>query len=125
MARALIVDDEPYMITLIEAILAPLELECSGCNSAEDALLHLSDSAIDFLIVDLMLPRMSGLELCRHIRNEPDLKELRIVMITAKDLNVDERKELMLQEVQLLAKPITASALLDFVRAASPAKPAN
>ena len=117
MERALVGDDDAFMTSLIGNLFDVMNIESVICMSAEDALAELAKASFDYLVTDLMMPCISGLELCRRVRNDLGLGKLKIVMVTAKKLSVDERKELMKLKVRLMVKPISPHAFVENIRA--------
>ncbi len=114
--RALVVDDEEFMIRLFENLLEMMQIECVSFSDPTLALTELTISKFNYLITDLMMPNVDGIELCRKVREDMGLEELRIIMVTSKKLDVDERKELMKLRVSLMVKPISPSSFIEQVR---------
>jgi DNA-binding NarL/FixJ family response regulator len=81
--RVLVVDDTPQNIRLLEAILVPRGYATSGAASGLEALQILADEALDLVLLDLVMPGMDGIEVCRQIRNAPSTRLLPVIMITA------------------------------------------
>jgi two-component system alkaline phosphatase synthesis response regulator PhoP len=110
----LLVDDEPHIIEL-----ASLYLEQDGFRviSAGDGLTALERAARDnpaLLVLDLMLPRLDGWEVCKHIRAESDLP---ILMLTARDDDIDKIVGLELGADDYLTKPFNPRELVARVKA--------
>lgn len=115
-ASVLIVDDELYTR---EALLALLGVEGYRLLVAEDgiqALEILEKSAVDLVLLDVMMPGMDGYQVCRHIRNTPSLAELPVVMVTALDDRDSRLKGIMVGADDFLTKPYDSDELRARVR---------
>ncbi len=110
----LVVDDEP---TLRETLAENLEAEGFGVVTAadgRDALRQFRDTHPDLILLDLMLPELSGIEVCRIIRGESGVP---ILMLTAKDSEVDKVVGLELGADDYVTKPFSFRELLARIRA--------
>lgn len=116
MPKILIVDDEPLMRDLIEQSLEGLE-DCGvELLTAEDGL-----SAVDLIererpdivFLDVMMPRMNGFEVCSIIRQELSLKNVYVVMLTAKGQEIDKRKARELGADAYITKPFKVDDIYD------------
>ncbi len=85
--RILIVDDENYIRLLLHRTLEELELEGVEIHFAEDGEAGLAQARAlhpDLLLLDVMMPRMNGIDVCRAIRRDPEMVGTHIVILTAK-----------------------------------------
>jgi two-component system response regulator RegX3 len=113
-ARVLVVEDEE---SLAEAVRYNLEREGWAVEVASDgprALERFRAGAVDLLILDLMLPEMSGLDVCRIVRSESDVP---IIMVTARDAEADRVAGLELGADDYVTKPFSMRELVARVRA--------
>ncbi|HEU4537679.1 MAG TPA: ATP-binding protein, partial [Polyangiaceae bacterium] len=92
--KVLVVDDDPMHARVAESVLARGGYEVAREASAEAALARLDRERPDLLVVDLLLPGLSGAELLARVRARPDLRRLPAVVLTARDLDADESREL-------------------------------
>jgi DNA-binding NarL/FixJ family response regulator len=81
--RILVVDDTPQNIRVMEAILGPRGYTIGRASSGPEALLMIAGEPPDLVLLDLVMPDMNGLEVCRRLRNDPSTRLLPIVMVTA------------------------------------------
>jgi class 3 adenylate cyclase/CheY-like chemotaxis protein len=79
----LAVDDQPANLRLLDALLSPRGYRVLAAGSGESALATLAMSAVDLVLLDIMMPGMDGYEVCRRIRNDPATAFLPVVVITA------------------------------------------
>jgi DNA-binding response OmpR family regulator len=83
-ARILVVDDEPDLVELVEHHLRRDHYEVATAPDGETALAEARRRVPDLIVLDLMLPGMDGLEVCRRLRADPRTKHIPILMLTAK-----------------------------------------
>lgn len=81
--RILVVDDVPMNTTLLETILADEGYEALTANDAFEALKIMNREPVDLLLLDAMMPKMNGFELCRALRADPKYKLIPVIMLTA------------------------------------------
>jgi two-component system alkaline phosphatase synthesis response regulator PhoP len=92
MAKIMVVDDEPDIRMVLSRILKKRGYEVELCESAEEAIEKLrSGNLPELIIMDLMMPGMSGTEACRVIKSDPELKEIPLVILTV--MSEPEAKE--------------------------------
>ncbi|HEY4910554.1 MAG TPA: response regulator [Methylomirabilota bacterium] len=116
-SRVLIVEDERDIRDLVVLHLQRDGYEVTSAGSGEEALAQVRQSPPDLVVLDLMLPAMSGLEVCRRIRQEQATATLPIVMLTAKADEVDRVVGLELGADDYVVKPFSPKELLARVRA--------
>jgi DNA-binding response OmpR family regulator len=113
----LIVEDEKNIAKLIRYNLEKAGYECIQAKSGEDALDILGKHQIDLVILDIMLPGIDGLEICRRIKQENRLKNISVVMLTAKGEEVDRVVGLELGADDYMVKPFSPRELVLRVKA--------
>ncbi|MCR8643171.1 response regulator transcription factor [Paenibacillus sp. N1-5-1-14] len=111
--RIAVVDDDNHIREIVEAYLHKEGYETVGMDNAEAALELWKTTPPDMWILDIMLPGMSGYELCRHIRQEA---EVPIIMISARDEEVDKILGLELGSDDYLTKPFSPRELVARVK---------
>jgi len=111
--RILIVDDEPPIIDVLEYNLKKANYEVIVAHDGQEALEKARCQRPDLVILDLMLPKLDGLEVCRALRREGDLP---IIMLTAKDEEVDRVVGLELGADDYVVKPFSVRELVARVK---------
>ncbi len=114
-ARILIVDDEIEILRALQRSLAAHGFEVSAANSGEDALESISHYRPDLMLLDLGLPGMSGLEVCRRVREQSNLP---IIVLSVKDTERDKVLALDLGADDYVSKPFSVNEVLARVRVA-------
>jgi phosphate regulon transcriptional regulator PhoB len=116
-ARVLVVDDEPDLLELVRVNLAQSGYTVETALSGSDALTALRRAPPDVMILDLMLPDISGTELCARVRADQRLSALPIIMLTAKSEEIDRVVGLELGADDYVTKPFSPRELSLRVRA--------
>lgn len=115
--RILIADDNPQGVELLEAYLDELGAEIKSAADGEATLKLVAEWKPDVLLLDIMMPRMSGFEVCKRLRSNPATKKLAIIMVTALDQPVDIERAVEAGTDDFLTKPINKNELLVRVQA--------
>ncbi len=113
-ANILIIDDDRELTAMLEEFLAPDHVELSARHSGEDGLDALRDGSFDLLILDIMLPGMSGIDVLKQVRQTNDIP---IVMLTARGDDVDRILGLEFGADDYLSKPFNPRELLARIKA--------
>ena len=116
-SRVLIVEDEPDIRELVVHHLKREGYQVSAASSGEEALRQVQAAPPDLVLLDLMMPAMDGLEVCRRLRQDPATAMLPIVMLTAKGDEVDRVLGLEIGADDYIVKPFSPKELLARVRA--------
>jgi DNA-binding response OmpR family regulator len=114
---ALLVDDDAKLASLLVEYLAKHEIDVHVAPDGERGIRELSQRPYDVVLLDLMLPGIDGLEVCRRMRSKPEWVRLPIIMLTAKGDDVDKVVGLELGADDYLAKPFNPRELLARIRA--------
>jgi phosphate regulon transcriptional regulator PhoB len=115
--KILVVDDEPDIVELVSYNLKKEGFEVSSASDGAEALAKIRKGRFDFLILDLMLPGLQGIELCRILRNDTKTKNLPIIMLTAKGEEVDRILGLEIGADDYMTKPFSPRELVARVKA--------
>ena len=116
-AKVLVVEDEDALATLLEYNLAKEGYEISLAPDGEEALLRVDEEAPDLVILDWMLPKVSGIEVCRRLRQGPKTRNIPIIMLTARGEETDRIRGLDTGADDYVVKPFSMTELTARVRA--------
>ncbi|MFO1268803.1 MAG: response regulator [Rubrivivax sp.] len=116
-ASILIADDEPNIVLSLEFVLEEEGYRVRVARDGQEALDALAAELPDLVLLDVMLPRVSGFEVCERIRADPRWRHLRVVMLSAKGREVEVRKGLALGADAYVTKPFAIKDLLAEVAA--------
>jgi len=112
----LVVDDQPQNIELLEAYLVPQGYEIVKAASGEEALEKLSGNQIDLILLDIMMPKMSGIEVLKNLRADGKTKAIPVVMVTVLKETEDKVKALEAGCDDFISKPVDKVELLARVK---------
>jgi two-component system, OmpR family, phosphate regulon response regulator PhoB len=115
--RILIAEDEDALRTLLKYNLEKEGYDVIEAADGDEALAHLNERLPDILLVDWMMPGVSGIEVCRHVRQKPESRGLPIIMLTARGEESDRIRGLDMGADDYLIKPFAITELLARVRA--------
>jgi two-component system phosphate regulon response regulator PhoB len=113
----LIVEDEAPLLTLMRYNLEKQGFIVDEATDGQEALLRVSEARPDLILLDWMLPAMSGLEVCRQLRRRPNTRDLPIIMVTARTEDQDAVRALDTGADDYIAKPFAMESLLARIRA--------
>jgi class 3 adenylate cyclase len=115
--KILIVDDEPFNLDLLEQELADQDYVIERANDGAEALEKVPSFLPDIILLDYMMPRMNGLEVLKHLRQDERHKSIPVILLTAKATQEDKVKGLDAGADDYVTKPFDAFELLARVRA--------
>ena len=114
--RVLIVDDEPNIVISVEFLMKREGFAVSVARDGEEALERIHADRPDLVILDVMMPKMNGFEVCERVRADPQLSAVRILMLTAKGREAEMRKGLTLGADAYIPKPFSTRDLVNRVK---------
>jgi two-component system phosphate regulon response regulator PhoB len=113
----LIVEDEAPLVTLLRYNLEKQGFRVEDAGDGGEALTRITEAPPDLLLLDWMLPTMSGIELCRQLRRRPATRTLPIIMLTARAEDQDAVRGLDTGADDYITKPFSTEALIARIRA--------
>ncbi len=117
MPRVMIVEDEEPLVLLLRYNLEADGYDVEACRRGDEAELRLLEELPDLLILDWMLPGLSGIELCRRIRSRPQSEHLPVIMLTARGEETERIRGLATGADDYVVKPFSTPELMARVRA--------
>ena len=115
--RILIVDDEPNIVISLEFLLRREGYEVVVAQDGVEALAQVRAERPDMAILDVMMPHRNGFEVCQDLRQDPEFKDLRIMMLTAKGRDTEVSKGMALGADIYMTKPFSTKELIAKVKA--------
>ncbi|MBI1391283.1 MAG: phosphate regulon transcriptional regulatory protein PhoB [Alphaproteobacteria bacterium] len=115
--KVLIVEDEEAIVTLLEYNLGKEDFDVTVASDGEEGLLKVEEAQPDIVILDWMLPKLSGVEVCRQLRSGPDTGNIPVIMLTARSEESDRIRGLEIGADDYLTKPFSPAELIARMRA--------
>ena len=116
MPNILVVDDVAVNVTLISCMFKKLPYNLFTAYSGEEALKILAENNIDLVLLDIMMPEMTGYEVLQRIRANEATKDIPVVMLSALNLHKDVEKAYELGANDFISKPVVMPKLIEAVK---------
>jgi DNA-binding response OmpR family regulator len=110
--KVLIADDEENIVTALEFLLQRRGYETRVAKNGDDALTEVESFAPDLVLLDIMMPRKSGYEVCQRMRSRPEWRHIKIIMLSAKGRDVEVSKGVSLGADLYITKPFSNTELV-------------
>lgn len=105
--KVLVCDDEPYIVESVSYVVRKAGYEVAVAEDGVEALTTARRERPDLIFLDIMMPRLSGQEVCRQLKQDPDTKGAYIVMLTARGQEEDERRAMEMGADEFMTKPFS------------------
>jgi DNA-binding response OmpR family regulator len=115
--KVLIADDEPNIVMSLQFLMEYEGYEVRTVADGEAALQVLREFEPDLVLLDVMMPKKNGYEICQTMRETPALADIKVVMLTAKGRDIDAEKGLALGADAYVTKPFATKELVATVKA--------
>jgi DNA-binding response OmpR family regulator len=115
-ARILLAEDEPSIVVSLEFLLRQAQYEVSVARDGNEALSMVESFKPDLVLLDVMMPARSGFEVCARIRENPEWKDIKILMLTARGRTTDADEGLACGANAYVTKPFSTKELVAQVR---------
>ena len=115
-ATILVVDDDPDIVESLTLVLKSESYQVEAATNAEEALEKVTAARPDLILLDVMMPRMSGFEVCRKLKTDPATRDIPILMVTALNEMVDIERGVESGTDDFISKPVNRLELVTRVR---------
>ena len=115
--KVLIADDEPNIVTSLEYLMMKSGYEVRIARDGDEVLALVESFRPDVVLLDVMMPRRNGYEVCQKMRERPDWGQIRIVMLSAKGREAEVNKGISLGADTYVTKPFSNQELLATIAA--------
>lgn len=112
----LAIDDDPEVLELLSGILEKEGFSVIKASSGKEGLELASRKEVDLIILDLMMPDMNGFEVMERLRSLPDTSDIPVIVYTAKDLTMDERRKLKRDMAEIIKKGFSVDRILEEIK---------
>ena len=105
--KVLVVDDEPYILRTLTFVLEKEGYVVSSATDGEEAMVGVRSSKPDLMFLDVMMPKKNGYEVCQEIKGDPELRDIYVIMLTAKGQEADREQGLSIGADEFITKPFS------------------
>lgn len=114
--KVLIVDDDPNLIKSLGWVLTKEGYDFDAAQDGEEALVKAKETDPGVILLDIMMPRKSGYEVCAEVKSTPGMENINIVILSAKSQEIDREKGLAAGADEYITKPFSPQAVVDKVK---------
>ena len=114
--RILAVDDEPFILKSLQFVLTKEGYQVTTATHGLEAMEKIRKEKPRIIFLDIMMPRMNGLEVCQQIRQDPKLKHIYIIMLTSQGQETLLKKGLSIGADDYMTKPFSPTAVVERLR---------
>lgn len=115
-STVLIVDDNPQNVELLQAFLESLPVKIVTAGDGVEALNKIAEHSPDLILLDIMMPRMSGFQVCKRIKADPKTRDIQVLMVTALNELGDIEQATECGTDDFVSKPVNKFELLTRVK---------
>ena len=116
MQKILVVDDDPYILMSLEFLMKKAGYEVMIARDGTEALELINKFKPALILLDIMMPDVDGYAICAYVKDNPKLKEIKIVFISAKTKEADIEKGLRLGASRYISKPFSTRDVMQQVK---------
>jgi two-component system, OmpR family, alkaline phosphatase synthesis response regulator PhoP len=114
--KILIADDEQNIVISLEFLMKREGFQVSVANDGEEALARIRADPPDLVLLDVMMPRKTGFEVCQEVKSDPALRGVKILMLTAKGRDTEVARGLAMGADAYMTKPFSTRELVAKVK---------
>ncbi len=117
MCKILVVDDEPSIVRPLAFILRKNGYKVITASNGEEGLNVARIERPDLIFLDVMMPKKSGYEVCQELKDDPDLKHIYVIILTARGVELDEEEKKRINANEYMSKPFSPLRIVERVDA--------
>jgi len=114
--RILIVDDEPFILKSLSFVLTKEGFRIETATNGLEAMEKIRREKPDIVFLDIMMPKMNGMEVCRWIRDDPLLRNIYVIILTAKGQEMDRERGFSIGADEYMTKPFSPSSVVQRIK---------
>ena len=114
--RILVVDDEMYILNILDFSLDSEGFKVVTAANGEEALFKADELKPDLIILDVMMPKIDGFEVCRALKAKKDTNAIPVILLSAKDRDADKKKGQEVGADRYMTKPFSPGKLIETVQ---------
>jgi len=111
--KVLVVDDEVYILHILDFSLNAEGYEVITAEDGEQGLAKAKSEQPDLVVLDVMMPKIDGYEVCRQLKQDPKMKDVPVILLTAKGRDIDRKLGLEVGADDYITKPFSPNKLIE------------
>ena len=111
--KILVVDDEVYLLQILDFSLGAEGYDVVTAEDGEQAINKAKSEQPDLIVLDIMMPKVDGYEACRKLKQDPSMKDVPVILLTAKGRDIDRKLGLEVGADDYITKPFSPNKLLE------------
>lgn len=116
MGKILVVDDEPSIVRPLAFVLQKSGYEVLTASNGEEGLAIAQAEKPDVIFLDVMMPKKNGYEVCEELKNHPELKNIYVIILTARGVEPSEEEKNRIQANEYMSKPFSPIRIVEHVK---------
>lgn len=114
--RILVVDDEPSVVRPLSFVLKKNNYDVLTASNGEEGLRIAQTEKPDLIFLDVMMPKKNGYEVCRELKQDPEMEDTYIIILTARGVELDEEEKKRVGANEYMSKPFSPIKIVEKVR---------
>ncbi|MGD9143793.1 MAG: response regulator [Dehalococcoidia bacterium] len=110
--KILVVDDEPHVVRTLALFLKKEGYKVASAGNGEEALNLVHEYKPDLMLLDAMMPKKNGYEVCEEIRSDSALRDIHIIIVSARGQEADREKAISLGADEFITKPFSLAGII-------------
>jgi DNA-binding response OmpR family regulator len=115
MGKILVIDDEPSIVRPLAFVLEKSGYEVLTAANGEEGLKVAEEERPDLIFLDVMMPKKNGYEVCQELREHPELKDVYVIILTARGVELDEKEKQQVKADEYMSKPFSPIRIVQHV----------
>jgi two-component system alkaline phosphatase synthesis response regulator PhoP len=116
MGKILVVDDEPSIVRPLAFVLQKSGYQVLTAANGEEGLEIAQAEKPDLIFLDVMMPKKNGYEVCKELKHDPELKDIYVIILTARGVEPDEEEKKQIQANEYMSKPFSPIRIVEHVK---------
>jgi DNA-binding response OmpR family regulator len=114
--QILVADDEPHVVRALSFVLTKEGFSVAVASNGEDALARIREERPSLVFLDIVMPKRTGIEICKEIKGDPELKGTHVIILTCKGQELDQQNSMQAGADEFMTKPFSPREVVARVR---------
>jgi DNA-binding response OmpR family regulator len=114
--QIVVADDEPHVVRALSFVLTKEGFSVAVASNGEDALARIREERPSLVFLDIVMPKRTGIEICKAIKGDPELKDTHVIILTCKGQELDQQNSMQAGADEFMTKPFSPREVVARVR---------